>query len=62
MKDSTPINLNVTKEEWDALRGLADDRSIVVKKVDKGSCAIIWYRGNYIKEAKNQMMDNIAYI
>ena len=52
----------MTKKEWDALRRLVDDRSIVVKEVDKGSCVVVWYRDNYIKEAKNQMMDNIAYI
>ena len=34
VKDSTPINSNMTKEEWDALKGLADDRSIVIKKVE----------------------------
>ena len=36
VKDSTPINSNMTKEEWDALRGLADDKSIVIKKANTG--------------------------
>ena len=34
VKDSTPINSNMTKEEWDASKGIADDRSIVIKKVE----------------------------
>ena len=34
----------MTKEERDTLRVLADDRSIVIKKVDKGSCGVVWCR------------------
>ena len=37
VKDSKSIN----SEEWDASRGLADDRSIVIKKVGKGSCVVV---------------------
>ena len=37
-------NSNMTKEEWDVLKGLADDRSIVIKKTDKGSCVVVWCR------------------
>ena len=61
VKDSTPINLNMTKQECKALRGLADDRSIVIKKADKGSCLVVWCRDDYIKEAKNQLRDNTVY-
>ena len=51
----------MTKEEWDALKGLADDRSIVIKKVNKGSCVVVWCRDDHIKEAKNQLKDNTIY-
>ena len=61
VKDSTPINSNMTKEEWDALKGLADDRSIVIKKADKGSCVVVWCRDDYIKEAENQLKDSTVY-
>ena len=61
VKDSTPINSNMTKEEWDVLRGLADDRTIVVKKLGKVSCVLVWCKDDYIKEAKNQMKDNTVY-
>ena len=44
VKGSTPINSNMSKEEWDALKGLADDRSIIIKKADKGSCGVVWCR------------------
>ena len=35
---------NLSQEEWRAVRSLADDRSIVIKKVDKGSCVVVWDR------------------
>ena len=60
VKDSTPITLNMTKEERDALRVLADDRSIAIKKADKGPCVVVWCRDDYIKEAENQLRDNTA--
>ena len=51
----------MTKEEWDALKGLAEDRSIVIKKANKGSCVVVWCRDDHIKEAKNQLKDNTIY-
>ena len=33
---------NLSQEEWRAIRILADDRSIVIKKADKGSCIVVW--------------------
>ena len=35
---------NLPKEEWDAIRSLADDRSIVRKRADEGCCIVIWDR------------------
>ena len=61
LKHSTPINSNMSKEEWDALRGLADDRSIVINKADKVSRVVVWCRDDYIKETKNQLKDNTVY-
>ena len=43
---------NISKEEWQAMRALANDRSIVIKKADKGSCVIVWDRIDYIAEAE----------
>ena len=50
----------MSSEEWKALRGLADDRSIVIKKADKGSCVVVWCREDYIKEAERQLQDNMV--
>ena len=61
VKDSTPISPNMTKAEKDALKGQADDRSIVIKKEDKGSCVVVWCRDDYIKEAESQLKDNTVY-
>ena len=44
----------MTKEEWDALRRPADDRSIVIKKANKGSCVVVWFGDDYIKEDENE--------
>ena len=33
-----------SKEEWEALRRLADDRNIVIKQAEKGSYVIVWCR------------------
>ena len=52
---------NFSKEEWQAMRALANDRSIVIKKADKGSCVVVWDRDNYIAEAEKQLSDENIY-
>ena len=34
----------MTKEEWQAMRNLVEDRSIIIKPADKGSCVVAWDR------------------
>ena len=53
---------NLSKEEWDAIRSLADDNNIVIKRANKGSCVVIWDRKDYIKEAKIQLSNQNVYI
>ena len=48
---------NFFKEEWQCMRLLANDRSIVIKKADKGSCVVVWDREDYIAEASKQLND-----
>ena len=36
---------------------LADDRSAVIKKADKGSTAVVWDRNDYVLEAEKQISD-----
>ena len=39
------------KDEWDAIRSLADGRNIVIKRADKGFCVAVWHRKDYLLEA-----------
>ena len=52
---------NFTKEEWTAIRSLADDRSIIIKKAGKGSCVVVKDRNDYIAEAEKQLGDKNIY-
>ena len=52
---------NLSKKEWRAIRSLADDRSIVIKKADKGSYVVVWERNDYVLDAKKQLSDPSVY-
>ena len=52
---------NLSKLEWEAIRSLAGDRSIVIKKADKGSCVVVWDRLDYLMEAEKQLKDRKVY-
>ena len=43
------------------MRSLANDRSIVMKKADKGSCVVVWTRGDYIAETSKQLNDESVH-
>ena len=58
----TPLRYsNLSKEEWEAVRTLADDRNIVIKKADKGSCVVIWDRNDYITDAESQLKNELVH-
>ena len=44
-----------------AMRGLAEDTSIVIKPADKGSCVVGWGRSDYLVEAENHLSDSSTY-
>ena len=46
---------NLSSEERVAIRSLVDDRSIVIKKADKGSAVVVWETDCYVKEAQKQL-------
>ena len=52
---------NLTKEEWKAMKRLAEDRSIVVKPADKGSCVVAWDKLDYLAGTENYLKDNNTY-
>ena len=43
------------------MRGLAEDRSIVIKPADKGSCVVVWDKLDYLAEAENHLNDSSTY-
>ena len=50
----TPLGYsNLSKEEWEAVRTLAGDCNIVIKKADKCSRVVIWDRNDYITQAES---------
>ena len=57
----TPLGCsNLSKEECKAVRTLGDNRNIVIKKADKGSCVVIWDRNDYITEAESQLKNELV--
>ena len=56
-----PQAYNLTKEEWVARRSLAEDRSIIIKPADKGSCVVVWDREDYLAEEYKQLSDTSTY-
>ena len=44
-----------------AMRSLANNRSIVIQKAGKGSCAFTWDREEYTAEAEKRLGDRYAY-
>ena len=40
---------------------MKDDRSIIIKSVDKGFVVVVWDRENYLKEAYRQFDDKEVY-
>ena len=46
---------NLSTEEWKAIISLADDRNMVIKKVDKGFTVVVWERSDYMKEAEKHL-------
>ena len=53
---------NLTKEEWLAMRSLAEDRSAIIKLADKGSCVVVWDREDYLAEGYKQLSDASTYV
>ena len=61
MSSSSIRYSNMPKDEWDVVRSLADDRNIVIKRADKGSCVVIWDRNDYLLKAEKQLRDKKVY-
>ena len=51
----------LTKNEWLVMRGLVEDRRIIIKPADKGSCIVVWDQADYLAEAENHLSDSSTY-
>ena len=49
---------NLSKEEWLAMRELAEDRSIVIKPADNCSCMVVWDRIDYLLKAEKHLSNS----
>ena len=52
-----PLRNNLTLEERQALKQLQYNKSIVIKKTDKGGAIVIMNKSDYIAEANHQLND-----
>ena len=59
ISDSTQSNLSA--EECNVLRGLAADKTIVIKGADKGFSVVVWDRSDYLHEVSRQLQDQNIY-
>ena len=57
MLSGTPLDYNLSKEEWVAMRGLAEDQNIMIKLADK----VVWDQEDHLVEADRQLKDNETY-
>ena len=39
-----------------------EDRSIIIKPADKGSCVVVWDREDYLAEGYKQLSDEPIYV
>ena len=44
------------------MRNLVEDRSIIIKPADKGSCVVVWDREDYLAEGYKQLSDSSTYV
>ena len=56
-----PQSYTLTKEEWKAMRNLAEDWSVIIKPADKGSCVVILDREDYLAEGYRQLSYHSTY-
>ena len=61
IKNIPARNINLTPEQYDAITALKNNKSIVIKKADKGSATVVMNRNDNIKEGVRQLSDTAFY-
>ncbi len=57
----TPRYKNINKKELEALKQLANNPNIVIRKADKGSCVVVQDTQQYLEECFKQLSDRHFY-
>ncbi len=60
-KLTAPMKQNLTKKERLAIKELSQNKSIIIKKADKGSSVVIMNTEDYIAEGHRQLSDGKFY-
>ena len=58
---SESIQSNLSAEKWKALRCLAADKTIAIKRADKGSSVVLWDGSDYLHQVSRQLQDQNIY-
>lgn len=58
---NTPIPSNLSLSEWEALRQIRADHSLILRNADKGSAIVCMHLRDYIFEALTQLSDPTFY-
>ena len=53
--------LNFSKDEYQLMCSLANDRRIAIKKAENSFCFVIWDQQDFIAEASKQLYDGSVY-
>ena len=51
----------LSKDEWQAIGSLAEDRYIVIKKADQGFRVVVWDRLDCFSKAEKELGDKNIY-
>ena len=57
----TPFDYNLSKEQWLAMRGLAEDQNVMIRPADKVSCVVVWDQVDNLAESDRQVKNNETY-
>lgn len=52
---------NFNKKEWQALKTIQKEKSIIVKKADKGGATVVLDKSQYLGEAEKQPAEETVY-
>ena len=61
LKQAKPGNSNIQKEEWEAIKSLNKDKSIMVRQADKSRITVVMETEQYVKQVEDMLSDTNTY-